>query len=68
MATIALTLIATKTTEKVGEKLGEGGIVSTKNLLDVLRRKSPDTAKQLESSNANPPTLDFSLRLPKSDL
>lgn len=55
VATIALTLIATKATEKVGEKLGEGAIASTKILLDVLRRKSPDTVKRLESSSADTP-------------
>ncbi len=55
VATIALTLIATKATEKVGEKLGEGALASTKNLLDVLRRKSPDTVKRLESSSVNNP-------------
>lgn len=58
VATIALTLIATKATEKVGEKLGEGAIASTKNLLEVLRRKSPDTVKRLESRSDDPDVID----------
>jgi hypothetical protein len=49
VVTIALTLIATKATEKVGENLGEGVIAATKNLLEILRQKSPDTVKRLES-------------------
>lgn len=58
IATIALTLIATKATEKVGEKLGEGAITSTQNLLEVLRRKSPDTLKRLESRANAPDIID----------
>lgn len=57
LATIALTLIATKATEKVGEKIGEGAIASGKRLLDVLRRKSPDTVKRLEAAK-NPEVID----------
>jgi hypothetical protein len=58
VATIALTLVATKATEKVGEQLGEGVIASTRNLLEVLRRKSPDTVKRLESQADNPDVID----------
>jgi hypothetical protein len=58
VATIALTLVATKATEKVGEKLGEGVIDSTKNLLEVLRQKSPDTVKRLESRPDDPDVID----------
>jgi hypothetical protein len=58
VATIALTLIATKATETVGEKLGEGVIASTKNLLELLRRKSPDTLKRLESGDNAPDVID----------
>ncbi|OUC14951.1 MAG: hypothetical protein B0A82_09520 [Alkalinema sp. CACIAM 70d] len=57
LATIALTLIATKATEKVGEKIGEGAIASGKRLLEVLRRKSPDTVKRLEAAK-NPEVID----------
>lgn len=49
VAMIALTLIATKATEKVGEIFGEGAIASARNLLEVLRQKSPDTVKRLEA-------------------
>ncbi|MEM8610428.1 MAG: hypothetical protein AAGF93_00305 [Cyanobacteria bacterium P01_H01_bin.105] len=58
VATIALMLIATKATEKVGEKLGEGAIASTKNLLEILRQKSPDTVKRLESGATTPDVID----------
>ncbi|MBE9137463.1 hypothetical protein IQ254_09605 [Nodosilinea sp. LEGE 07088] len=58
VATIALTLIATKATEKIGENLGEGVIASTKNLLEILRKKSPDTVKRLESGANAPYVID----------
>lgn len=58
VATIALTLVAIKATEKVGEQLGEGVIASTRNLLGVLRRKSPDTVKRLESQADDPDVID----------
>jgi hypothetical protein len=58
VATIALTLIATKATEKVGENLGEGVIAATKNLLEILRQKSPDTVKRLESGTDAPRVID----------
>jgi hypothetical protein len=45
---VLLTLVATKATEKIGEQIGEGAIASAKNLLEVLRRRSPDTARRLE--------------------
>ncbi|WP_458789407.1 hypothetical protein [Adonisia turfae] len=51
MATIALTLIATKATEKVGEKLGEGAITSARQLLAVLQQKSPETAMRLAAAS-----------------
>jgi hypothetical protein len=57
LVTIALTLIATKATEKVGEKLGEGAIAQGKKLLDVLRRKSPETVLRLEAA-ADPNVID----------
>ena len=58
LATIALTLIATKATEKVGEKLGEGAIASAKKLLEVIRLKSPATAKRLESGKDEPDVIE----------
>ncbi len=45
---LLLTLVATKATEKIGEQIGEGAIASAKNLLEVLRRRSPATAQRLE--------------------
>ena len=53
LATIALTLVATKATGKIGEHIGEGVIGSAKQLLAVLRRRSPDTVKQLEAAGAS---------------
>jgi hypothetical protein len=58
VAMIALTLIATKATEKVGENLGEGVITATKNLLVILRQKSPDTVSRLESRADSPHVID----------
>jgi hypothetical protein len=58
VATIALTLIATKATEKVGENLGEGVIAATKNLLGILRQKSPDTVRRLEAGADSPHVID----------
>jgi hypothetical protein len=58
VATIALTLIATKATEKVGEILGEGAISSARNLLEVLRQKSPDIVKRLESGTNAPDVIE----------
>jgi len=56
IATIVATLIATKAVEKVGEKIGERGVVEGGKLLDVLRRKSPETANRLAA--ANPEVID----------
>lgn len=58
VATIALTLIATKATEKIGENLGEGVIAASKNLLGILRQKSPDTVRRLESGADEPYVID----------
>jgi hypothetical protein len=57
LATIVLTILATKATEKVGEKLGEGAIAQGKKALSVLRRKSPETVLQLEAVK-DPEVLD----------
>lgn len=45
---VLLTLVATKATEKIGEQVGEGAIASAKHLLEVLRRRSPETVRRLE--------------------
>jgi len=58
VATIALTLIATKATEKVGENLGEGVIAASKNLLGILRQKSPGTVRRLKSGADDPHVID----------
>lgn len=57
LVTIALTLLATKATEKVGEKIGEGAIAQGKKLLDLLHRKSPETVLRLEAA-ADPNVID----------
>jgi len=56
--TFVLTLVATSATERVGESLGEGVITATKNLLRILRQKSPDTVKRLESGADDPHVID----------
>ena len=58
VVTMVLTLIATKATEKVGESLGEDLVAATKNLLAVLRQKSPETARRLESGADKPHGID----------
>lgn len=45
---VLLMLVATKATEKIGEQVGEGAIASAKHLLEVLRRRSPETVRRLE--------------------
>jgi hypothetical protein len=57
LATIVATLIATKAIEKVGEKIGERGIQEGGKLLDVLRRKAPETANRL-AAVVDPNTID----------
>jgi formylglycine-generating enzyme required for sulfatase activity len=47
LVTIAITLISTKAVEKVGEKMGEQVASEARKLLEVLRRKAPDTANKL---------------------
>ncbi|CAN5657452.1 hypothetical protein BH23CYA1_BH23CYA1_00110 [soil metagenome] len=51
---VLLTLVATKATEKIGEQLGEGAISSAKHLLEVLRRRSPETAQRLALTSGAP--------------
>lgn len=58
LATVALTLIATKSTEKVGEILGESVVLSARNLLRVLRKKSPETVSQIESASNEPDVIE----------
>jgi hypothetical protein len=50
---VLLTLVATKATEKIGEQIGEGAIASAKHLLEVLRRRSPETARRLELTSGS---------------
>jgi hypothetical protein len=47
LATIAITLLATKAMEKVGEKIGERSLEAGGKLLAVLRRKAPETVMRL---------------------
>ena len=47
-------LIITKATEKTGEKLGEKLVEQGGNLLQQLRRKSPQTASAIEKVNETP--------------
>ncbi|MEM9121388.1 MAG: hypothetical protein AAGD09_26425 [Cyanobacteria bacterium P01_F01_bin.56] len=56
--TFVLTLVATSATERVGESIGEGVIAATKNLLGILRQKSPDAVKRLESGADVPHVID----------
>lgn len=51
LAMVALTVVATKATEKVGETLGEGAIASAKRWLDTLRQHSPETVRRLEAAS-----------------
>lgn len=46
--TVLLTIIATKATEKIVDQVGEGVVASAQHLLEVLRRRSPETVKRLE--------------------
>ena len=57
VVSIALTLIATKASEKVGENLGEDIIAATKSLLGILRQKTPATLRRLESEADAPMSL-----------
>jgi tryptophan 2,3-dioxygenase len=60
LATIALALIATKATEKIGEKLGEGALTEGRKALALLQHKSPDTAKRLAAAS-DPTVIDAEL-------
>ena len=48
------TLVITKALEKAGEKLGEKTIEQGGKLVQILRRKSPDTASAIEQVRLNP--------------
>ncbi len=50
LAMVALTVVATKATEKVGETLGENVVASAKRWLERLRQHSPEVARRLEAS------------------
>jgi hypothetical protein len=58
LVSIALTLIATKASEKKGENLGEDIIAATKSLLGILRQKTPATVRRLESEADAPHVID----------
>jgi phage shock protein A len=47
---VLLTLAAEKATEKIVDQIGEGAIASAKHLLEVLRRRSPETVLRLEAA------------------
>jgi hypothetical protein len=57
LAMVALTVVATKATEKVGEELGVGVVTSARRLLDALRRRSPETVLRLEAAS-DPTVID----------
>lgn len=46
LAVMALTVVATKATETLSEKLDEGAITAVQNLFAVLKVRSPDTPWQ----------------------
>jgi hypothetical protein len=58
LATIALTLLATKATEKIGEKFGEGVLTEGGKLLKLMQRTSPDTVKRLAAAAADSTVID----------
>jgi hypothetical protein len=51
------TLVITKAFEKTGEIIGEKAWEAGGNLLSLLKRKAPDTAKAIEMAQAQP--LDY---------
>ena len=51
LAIIPLTLLATKATETVGEKLGEGVVAAGQMFLAALWKQSPETVKRLEAAS-----------------
>ena len=55
--TVVATLIATKAIEKVGEKMGVGGLSLGGRLMQKLRHKAPKAVQQLEAS-ADPTVID----------
>jgi hypothetical protein len=55
--TVVATLIATKAIEKVGEKMGEGGLSLGGRLMQKLRRSAPKAVERLEAS-ADPTVID----------
>ena len=55
--TVVATLIATKAIEKVGEKMGEGGLSLGGQLMQKLRNKAPKAVERLEAS-ADPTVID----------
>lgn len=60
LAVVALTVVATKATEKVGEKLGEGVITSAQKWLERLQLHAPETAKRLAAAS-DPNVIDVEI-------
>lgn len=52
IAVAAATVVLTKMLEKTGETIGDKAMETGGNLLNVLRRKSPDTVAKLEQAAA----------------
>lgn len=52
-----LAVLGTEATKEVGKKLGSGAIASAQGLLNLLRRKAPETAKRLAAAD-NPDVID----------
>jgi hypothetical protein len=48
------TLVLTKAIEKTGEKLGEKALEKGKELMQLLKRKSPNTASAIELAAQRP--------------
>ena len=55
--TMVATLFATKAIDKVGEKMGEGGLSLGGRLMQKLRHKAPKAVARLEAS-ADPTAID----------
>ena len=50
IAVAAATVVLTKMLEKTGETMGDKALEASGNLLNVLRRKSPETLAKLEQA------------------
>lgn len=50
---VLLTLVATKSIEKVVDEIGDGVVASAKHLLSLLQQRSPETAQRLLTAGAS---------------